>query len=74
MQKLKVAYTVSWAVSLIIENKQIFPVRVADGVVLDMDQSYHNRKWENQHADIRKDLFTSSLIEKGEFDSENLDI
>ena len=42
--------------------------------VLDMDQSnYHNREWDNQRADIKKDPFISSLIMKGEFDSESLE-
>ena len=43
--------------------------------VLDMDhdQSYYDRKWENQRADIREDPFISSLIMKGEFDSDFLE-
>ena len=41
--------------------------------VLDMDQSYHYRKWENQCADIRNNPFISSLIKKGKFDSKNLE-
>ena len=32
-----------------------------------------DRKWENQRADIRDDPFISSLIMKGEFDSDFLE-